>query len=415
MTKANVKITYVEFGSRGHQPLWIDSLIKALNGINDKPLMNFWITEDFTKHHGGWFSNHFKQSQLDSEQLNFKLIEEVARPVTALSRLEVIRRCMEADGADAGFVGLNLDACLKEIALSMPGKFPGKLVGVLSQPFLHYGLFSSAKNLRWLTWRRKIPAFIKLFLACRRHFIGEILTLDPYAPNYYNKKFLTSKFRFLHEPLLSIQPFPQPRKFFQLPENRCVLLFPGNIDRRKGIVEFLIGVNQALKESPRLRKELAIVIAGQVMPEIKDQFSRLTADFQLDYPDVPLKIYDSYVSDEEFISLIEASDCICMPYRNFVGSSGILVHAAANNRLVLASEFGLIGELVKRYNLGIVCDESDPINLVKALISIVQEWRSNNVTKTEGMKTFTSKYAVSLEQFGAEICASLLRVVNCKV
>jgi glycosyltransferase involved in cell wall biosynthesis len=68
---------------------------------------------------------------------------------------------------------------------------------------------------------------------------------------------------------------------------------------------------------------------------------------------------DRYVSQEEFHLGLMASDVVCVPYHRQIGSSGVVVRAAAVGRPLLGSDFGWIGRVIRDFELGIVCDVTD--------------------------------------------------------
>ncbi|HEY2679110.1 MAG TPA: glycosyltransferase [Steroidobacteraceae bacterium] len=69
--------------------------------------------------------------------------------------------------------------------------------------------------------------------------------------------------------------------------------------------------------------------------------------------------FDRYVTQDEFHLGLMASDIVCAPYLRQIGSSGIVVRAAAVGRLVLGSQFGWVGRVIRDFELGIACDVQD--------------------------------------------------------
>lgn len=140
---------------------------------------------------------------------------------------------------------------------------------------------------------------------------------------------------------------------------------------------------------------------------IEENFNRIKA-FDTDRDRV--YIFDRFLTDQEYISLISVASVVCIPYIKFVGMSGVLIHAASYGCLVLASQFGLIGEpLVQRYDLGVVCDESNPAELADALFRCVEESRCMTKERRAKMQEFADRFSVPLMQFGEEVCASIAR------
>jgi glycosyltransferase involved in cell wall biosynthesis len=409
-------ITYVEFGIDGHQMIWLRSVINAFERLMPDWKLNIWLPNEclfeFQKYCRPYFNveNISKNIRVRSHE---DLCSSSKKNVGIKPRrFKTVQQCMDIDYADVCFIALNLDACLKDIAFSRLNRCKAKLVGVLSQPFLHYINFTSYQTKRWLTKSRYLKTYIKTFIMCHRSIMGEVLVLDPLAQDYYNLKLQTSKFRFLPEYRILVEPISDSRKHFNIPEGRQIILFTGNIARRKGAIEFVKAFQKVLVEHKHLKDQLTVVFAGLIMEDVRDTFYKAISELHSVCPNFPILIIDRYLTDDEFITLIAISDLICMPYINFIGSSGILMNAAAWGRPVLASEFGLVGELVRCYNLGIACNTSSVSELARAVYKAINEFKHIDDERRQAIKAFATKYSLPLDQFGEEIFSSLLRVVS---
>jgi glycosyltransferase involved in cell wall biosynthesis len=60
-------------------------------------------------------------------------------------------------------------------------------------------------------------------------------------------------------------------------------------------------------------------------------------------------------------------------YQRHVGMSGILVLAAAAQKPVLSSDYGLLGELTHHWRLGITADSTNPVDISKGLTQLLEE------------------------------------------
>ncbi len=56
---------------------------------------------------------------------------------------------------------------------------------------------------------------------------------------------------------------------------------------------------------------------------------------------------------------------ILAPYRQHVGFSGILIHAAAAERPVLSRDYGLMGRLTETLRLGLTANPTSPTDLAE--------------------------------------------------
>ena len=89
---------------------------------------------------------------------------------------------------------------------------------------------------------------------------------------------------------------------------------------------------------------------------------------------LPLQIISNiqYLPEKDIQSYFQISDAILAPYQRHVGMSGILVRAAAAQKPVLSSDFGLMGEITRLYELGLTVDSSIPAQIAEGLCRFLQ-------------------------------------------
>jgi len=189
----------------------------------------------------------------------------------------------------------------------------------------------------------------------------------------------------------------------------CIALF-GFIDGRKGTFEFLRALDQVLVEQPQLGDEIAIVFAGQIDREIREEFICRVEHLSQKDERVLVEIRDKFLTDEEVSTLFRASDIACALYPNHVGMSGQLTLAALNECLVLGSEFGLVGELIRRFDLGVTCDSTVPSAIASALCEVIKQSKSLTIERKKKMKNFASLY--SSERFAREVRECMMRTAS---
>jgi glycosyltransferase involved in cell wall biosynthesis len=190
-----------------------------------------------------------------------------------------------------------------------------------------------------------------------------------------------------------------------------MLLFPGSIARRKGILEFLRALFQLVSEQGDFfSDQVVVVIAGRISSDIRELVLSWVTRIRKISSEETIFVFDRFLADKEFVSFISASDVVCMPYIKFIGMSGVLVQAAACGKPVLAPEFGLIGELVRRYELGILCRPTDHENLVAALYECLEQVQTFSGRQHKKLRLFAEGH--SLERLGREICDSMMRTAK---
>jgi glycosyltransferase involved in cell wall biosynthesis len=145
------------------------------------------------------------------------------------------------------------------------------------------------------------------------------------------------------------------RRALAIPSEAQVLGAFGVLDERKG-VDLLI--NAFRNYAPRDGDYLLLM--GSQSPGVRHLLNGSE----------PLKnivAVDRFVTDEELVTSINACDVVAVTYPQHVGSSHILIRAAAANKPVLATNFGAISYFTNKYNLGYCCDVLDARELLKGM------------------------------------------------
>ena len=140
----------------------------------------------------------------------------------------------------------------------------------------------------------------------------------------------------------------QSRRVLGLPDDGRYIGIVGIIDYRKAIGESL----RAFRESTTDPSE-RLLIAGKMTPRhqrrIEVEFSDLVRSKRL-------LLMDEFLDTEKYRAVLAAMDVICIPYPGFVGVSNVLLEAVAEGRPVLTHDLGWPRALVKRFELGWLCD-----------------------------------------------------------
>ena len=115
------------------------------------------------------------------------------------------------------------------------------------------------------------------------------------------------------------------------------------------------------------------------MGKLSSEIRRLIEDeMKAAVQDGRLIVIDQYVSHEQFCLGLNAADVICTPYPRHIGSSGIVVRAAAIGKPILASNYGWVGAVVSTFELGTTCSVSDSVEFahhITECLEIASEYR----------------------------------------
>ena len=207
---------------------------------------------------------------------------------------------------------------------------------------LHWLRNSFLKNIATNLFVRKSSAFTthvmgaeKLFSAANRrkyHFI-------PY-PSALEHIFFTTE---------------QAREFLNIHTDRKIIAFVGLLSSVKGI-------DVLFEALSKLKQPYYLVFAGS--PHGNKEY----LETELSKLDTPKTVILKYLSDEEFVACIAASDILAVPYlKGFGGTSGPMTEAIRLKKTIVGSNHSNIGQYIKRYGIGYSCEAGDVEGLTEAL------------------------------------------------
>ncbi len=229
---------------------------------------------------------------------------------------------------------------------------PTGISGIYFRPTLHYRAFGLNPGGRdaFVALRKRLV----LRAALRNPQLRTLFVLDPYAAEQLARQPGGAEIVHLPEPL-RLPPAAEQRPPSTLdhvdPDRRTLLLF-GSLDDRKGIRPVLDAL-AALPKSAQSR--LAIVLAGKLVGQERDELRRRISALA-DASQVQVLLDDRFLAEDEIQPLFAASDLVLLTYDRHVGSSGVLIRAAAAGVPVLSSDYGLLGAQVTRHRLGVTLD-----------------------------------------------------------
>ncbi len=180
----------------------------------------------------------------------------------------------------------------------------------------------------------------------------------------------------------TIQALPDPIEYFNttktkeearerldLPSEKKIFLYFGELRWDKG-PEIL------LKAASEIEKDFYLVLAGSGSKKEKKKVENIRQEFR-DSDRLITRL--DFIPDEEVEDYYLSADFVVLPYRkSYKGTSGILQHAAAAQRPVLASDVGQIGDIIQEWGLGVTVPPESPERLRKAMKGFLNEERDLN-------------------------------------
>jgi glycosyltransferase involved in cell wall biosynthesis len=257
-----------------------------------------------------------------------------------------------------------------QLPIVLGEKSPCPFSGIYFRPTFHYTDFDNYKP-SWKDilrqWRQKLllsrvlnnPQFKCLF------------SLDPFAIKHIEKLQSQAKVFHLADPViiykLEQSKIEQLRQQIGIDTDKKIFLLFGRLTNRKGIYQLL----DAIQFLPyNLCEKLCLLLVGYIPSTEKKLIQEQIKIISQSFP-VQIITSNEFIAEEEVHLYFELADVILAPYQKHVGMSGILLLAAAANKPVLSSNYGLMGQLVSQKRLGIAVDSTSPQAIANGIIDFI--------------------------------------------
>jgi glycosyltransferase involved in cell wall biosynthesis len=354
-----------EPSARGHTREWIAHLASELEALPQPPSATFAVPREIAQDLAG---------RAGGVTAPYSVIEigegEVRRCVgsspwhSGLARWRLAMDLARQAGA-AHVHFLELDHLTLPLALRRDAA--GVTVsGVLFRPSTHYQELLASPP-RWRERMRDWRKDLLYRLSFGNPALTGVLSLDPYFPAFARRHYPAgSKVTYLPDPAMPDRaPAAAETMLADLvPWERKLFACFGAMSQRKGILELCDALALLREESAH---RIAIVLAGRIEESLADEVHRRVAALQAGRRDLWIHLEDRHIGEGELAALVRRSEVILAPYQRFVGSSGVLMWAARAGVPLVAQEYGLVGDLVRRHRMGITTDTSSPAALAAAI------------------------------------------------
>jgi len=145
---------------------------------------------------------------------------------------------------------------------------------------------------------------------------------------------------------------------FGIDEKKVVFLFYGLIREQKGLDDII----KAMGNIP----DVQLVIAG-AMPfgESFEKYQKLLDEVRIDCVK-----FIKYIPNEWTDELYQACDVVCLPYKYFYSQSGVFMQSIKYRKPVVVSDVSSFREYIEKYNMGVLCNSADVMDLHEKLIKV---------------------------------------------
>jgi glycosyltransferase involved in cell wall biosynthesis len=377
-----LRLMMFDLSINGHHPVYIQHLIHYWGTLQFPISIDIVVSSKFTQNHSDVADLVSKYNHCSIRFVPISAEEESDFKPRNLGAIQRMQRSFQEWKLLCRYAeNLKADHCVilyfdpYQLSLIFAQKAPCSISGIYFRPTFHYQNFVQCD----LTWRDKVQQVREKLLlqqVLRNTQLKTLFCLDPFAVKYLQKIQKRVQISPLPDPVLetSLSPLQilQLRGKLGVKKNRKICLLFGALTGRKGIYETL----KSLLELPiNIQEELCVILAGQANSQDRQ---RITAKIAEVHSTCNVQIISQFefISESEVPVYFQLADIILAPYQHHVGMSGILLQAAAARKPVLSSNFGLMGEIVRKYCLGLAIDSSNPSEIASALNKLLSE---NNI------------------------------------
>lgn len=252
-------------------------------------------------------------------------------------------------------------------------KLKGRNIGLFIRPFYYYHKLTSWERLKYLkkilnNWRFDARLFHE-FLLPKFYLLNYALHIDDnFASKHKNVLWLPDVFQQYADKIISNECASQRiwiekiNEFKRINKDIFIVLYFGAAGPRKGY-DLLLKL--------AVENNACFIHCG-----LNDE----NQHYEIDVVNLKnkLKKEGRLLETNEFISdpatieyFFKSTSHMVLPYRNFLGSSGIMLQALGYGIPVLVPDYGVMGFRVKRYNLGLAFNQSTH-NLNDQFITFIQ-------------------------------------------
>lgn len=376
----NNRILIFDTKVSGHHMEYVHHLLQKANSSDDEYI--FYLPKQFEQVKGedlNWnYGNNITFYFFDSEKVNKK----TSLLTSSYENCRLLKRALKAFEVTHVFL-ITLIDYIPFLPFIISGNI--KVSGIIYQIYLY----------RWksASFLLKILDVCKYLILSYSRCIDCVYILnDMVSVRLLNQLYHSKKYTFLVDPYVPLKDKGESLSSLGIKEMNTVYFHFGSLAERKGTLEILEAIKLIKKEYLLMS---TFVFAGKISSVIKKDFYRLVREIRcLGFCQVI--VLDKFCDYGLIAELCKRSDILLMPYKVVSQSSGVIGYAAQYDTPVLAPAKGLIGKLVKKYQLGYLIDEVTPDNIAEF---INKGLHNKKKISTEYLKINTVDNFINMIQF----------------
>lgn len=251
-------------------------------------------------------------------------------------------------------------------------RFPCQLSGIMFNPYprvIAQDTTLRAKQKSTITKARKL--FTSWWM-CRNVQLKKVFIFnDRETIKNMNETLGTKVFTYLPDP---VYDYPTRkdliiREKYKIAAHKKIFLAFGFIDEKKNVINLLKAMQQLSGEDAA---NVCLLVVGKIQETHREALMQTFYIAKATKPELQVEFESRFVDDDEMEAYVGQSDVVSVAYINFFSSSGVIGLASRHNKPVLATKFGVVGDLTREYNLGITVDGFNPDEIKQAVLTFLK-------------------------------------------
>ncbi len=361
-----------ELSVGGHYPEYIAHLVNYWCEQKLAGHLHVVVSPQFLKRHAdvAAIPDYFNNSNVrfvaltPTEQARLKPYRSgIDRQIRAWQEFDLISQYATALEAEHIFLPY-LDT--RMLPLAVGKTLPCRFSGIYFRPSFHYPSFPEHRASSLSESVQHLREKLTLSRVLQHPQLETIYSLDPLAVEPINNLDGGHKAKSIPDPVKNHGFSPDLtgiKKRLGINESRQVQLLFGDLNKRKGVDQVLAAISFLPK---KLVAKLCLLLVGSMSPPNQNKFQEQKTYLEKTYP-VQIIHVNEYISESEIQGYFELADVVLAPYQRHIGMSGILNRAASAQKPVLSANYGLMGEITRRYKLGLLVDSENSNQVAKGI------------------------------------------------
>ncbi|MCY2983210.1 MAG: glycosyltransferase family 4 protein [Planctomycetota bacterium] len=368
------RVLAMDIDIRGHHPSYVRNFAKTWAEYNIQGNLDFLVSHRFFELHPD--ETKYVQSLSSHGIRIISLTQAEDDRMEAIPYLRYFQAwklfCKYSKSLESNH-GLLMFSDYLQLPMLIGKQAPCPFSMIYFRPTFHYqilGNYHPPWKERFRAWRKKL--LMKRVLKIAR--LARVYCLDNFAVEFIKDHFRPkASIEFLPD---SFATFPMTatelesmRLELGIDSSRKIFCLVGILDRRKGVRELLEAI-QTLSEAAS--KQVCVLLVGELHVSQEVEIIALLEQTK-NNSQVQVVLRNDFVPEEDVQKYYELSDVTLTTYQNHMGGSSALIRSALAKRPVLSSDHGLMGEIVRKRQLGLTVDATKPHEIAKGILAFLDD------------------------------------------